>query len=71
LNISNNPLLDEGLKHLSDSLTFFENLHTLNVANCSFHFSGFEHLMKTLQFNKRIEYLNVSGNNLKKVILKY
>jgi Ran GTPase-activating protein (RanGAP) involved in mRNA processing and transport len=66
LNISNNPLLDEGLKHLSDSLTFFQNLHTLNVANCSFHFSGFEHLMKTLQFNKRIEYLNVSGNNLKK-----
>ena len=66
LNISNNPLLDEGLKCLSTKLKNLQNLHKLNVSNCNFQFPGFEHLIHTLQFNKRIEYLNVSGNDLKK-----
>jgi len=65
LNISNNPILDEGLKRLTDSLKNFNNLHKLNVSNCGFEFPGFEHLINALQFIKRIEYLNVSGNNLK------
>ena len=65
LNISNNPILDEGIKKLTDSLKNFNNLHKLNVSNCGFEFPGFEHLMNALQFLKRIEYLNISGNNIK------
>ena len=64
LNISNNPILDEGIKKLTDSLKNFNNLHKLNVSNCSFEFPGFEHLINALQFIKRIEYLNISGNNI-------
>ena len=65
LNISNNPILDIGIKKLTDSLKNFNNLHKLNVSNCNFEFPGFEHLMNALQFIKRIEYLNISGNNIK------
>jgi len=65
LNLSNNPILDEGIKKLTDSLKNFNNLHRLNVSNCGFEFSGFEHLLNALQFIKRIEYLNISGNNIK------
>ena len=65
LNISNNPILDEGVKKLTNSLKNFNNLHNLNISNCGFEFPGFEHLLNALQFIKRIEYLNVSGNNLK------
>ena len=65
LNISNNPILDEGIKKLTDSLKNFNNLHKLNVSNCGFEFPGFEHLMNALQFIKRIEFLNISGNNIK------
>ena len=65
LNISNNPLLNEGLKKLTDSFKNFQNLHQLNVSNCGFEFPGFEYLIVGLQFNKRIDFLNVSGNNIK------
>ena len=65
LNISNNPILDEGIKKITDCLKNFTNLHKLNISNCGFGFSGFEHLMNALQFMKRIEYLNISGNNIK------
>ena len=65
LNISNNPILDVGIKKLTDSIKNFNNLHKLNVSNCSFEFPGFEHLINALQFIKRIEYLNISGNNIK------
>ena len=65
LNISNNPILDEGIKKLTDSLKNFNNLHKLNVSNCGFEFPGFEHLMNALQSIKRIEYLNISGNYIK------
>ena len=65
LNISNNPILDEGIKKLTDYLKIFNNLRKLNISNCGFEFPGFEHLMNALQSIKRIEYLNVSGNNIK------
>ena len=65
LNISNNPILDEGIKKLTDSLKNFNTLNKLNVSNCGFEFPGFEHLMNALQFFKRIEFLNISGNNIK------
>ena len=65
LNLSNNPIMDEGLKKLTDSLKNFNSLHRLNVSNCGFEFPGFEHLINALQYIKRIEYLNVSGNNIK------
>ena len=65
LNISNNPILDVGIKKLTDSLKNFNNLTKLNVSNCGFEFPGFEHLMNVLQFLKRIEFLNISGNNIK------
>ena len=65
LNISNNPILDIGIKKLTDCLKNFNNLNKLNVSYCGFEFPGFEHLMNLLQYIKRIEYLNISGNNIK------
>ena len=65
LNISYNPILNNGLKKLTHSLKNFQNLHKLNVSNCSFEFPGFQYLINGIQFIKRLEYLNVSGNNLK------
>ena len=65
LNISNNPILDEGIKKLTDSLSNFPNLCSLNVSNCGILFDGFEYLISSLQIYKRIEHLNISGNNLK------
>ena len=65
LNISNNPILDEGLICLTENLKHFQNLHKLNISNCSFEFKGFQFLLNVLQYTKRIEYLNVSGNKLK------
>ena len=64
LNISNNPILDDGLKKLTDSLKNFQNLHKLNISNCDFGYPGFEYLINALQTIKRIEYLNVSKNYL-------
>ena len=64
LNISNNPILDDGLKKLTDSLKNFQNLHKLNISNCDFGYSGFEYLINALQTIKRIEHLNVSKNYL-------
>ena len=65
LDISYNPILDGGLKMLTSSLKYFQNLKKLNLAYCSFQFPGFECLLNALQFNKKIEYLNVSGNDIK------
>ena len=65
LNISNNPILDIGIKKLTDSLKNFNSLNKLNISYCGFEFLGFEHLMNALQYIKRIEYLNISGNNIK------
>ena len=67
LNISYNPILDIGIKKLTDSLKNFNNLNRLNISYCGFEFPGFEHLMNALQYIKRIEYLNISGNNIKSV----
>jgi hypothetical protein len=64
LNISNNPILDDGLKKLTDSLKIFQNLHKLNISNCDFGYPGFEYLINALQTIKRIEHLNVSKNYL-------
>lgn len=64
LNISNNPILDDGLKKLTDSLKNFQNLHKLNISNCDFGYPGFEYLINALQTIKRIEHLNVSKNYL-------
>ena len=65
LNISNNPLLNDGIKLITDSLKNFINLRKLNISNCKFEFPGFEYLLNVLQNMKRIEYLNVSRNNLR------
>ena len=64
LNISNNPILDDGLKKLTDSLKNFQNLHKLNISNCDFGYPGFEYLINALQTIKRIDHLNVSKNYL-------
>ena len=65
LNLSQNKLLDAGIKILSNSLQFFPNLHKLNLSNCGFEFNGFEYLMTSLSTFKTLSSLNVSGNILK------
>ena len=65
LNLSYNPLLNDGVKMLTESFKNFHNLKKLNLAFCSFEFPGFECLLTALRFNKKIEYLNISGNNIK------
>ena len=65
LNLSNNQLLDSGIKILSNSLKFFPNLRELNISNCGFEFIGFEYLIKSLSLYKNIFSLNISGNIIK------
>ena len=65
LNLSQNKLLDAGIKILSNSLKFFPNLRKLNLSNCGFEFNGFEYLIKSLSLYKTISNLNISGNILK------
>ena len=64
-NLSNNQLLDSGIKALSNSLQFFPNLRELNISNCGFEFKGFEYLIKSLTLYKNIWTLNISGNVIK------
>ena len=65
LNISQNKLLDSGIKILSNSLKYFPNLQELNISNCDFEFNGFEYLLQILSTYKNISSLNVSGNEIK------
>jgi len=65
LNISQNHLLDSGIKILSNSLKNFPNLRDLNLSNCDFEFNGFHYLLKELSKIKNIYKLDISGNNLK------
>ena len=65
LNISQNQLLDSGIKILSNSLKYFPNLQELNISNCGFEFNGFEYLLQILSTCKNISSLNVSGNEIK------
>ena len=64
-NLSNNQLLDSGIKALSNSLQFFPNLRELNISSCGFEFKGFEYLIKSLTLYKNIWTLNISGNVIK------
>ena len=65
LNISQNQLLDSGIKVLSNSLQYFPNLQELNVSNCGFEFKGFEYLLNAFSSYKNLSSLNVSGNDIK------
>ena len=66
LNLSNNKILDSGIKILTNSLQNFPNLNELSLSNCGFEFNGFQYLIKLLSDNKTpINKLNISGNYLK------
>lgn len=64
LNLSNNPIHNDGLIKLTDSLKCFPNIRKLNISNCNIKFKGFNYLLLHLQNIKRIDTLNISGNNL-------
>ena len=64
LNLSNNPILDEGLIILTNSLRHFPDLRVIQVSNCGIEFGGFKELLKILQSVRRIETVDISKNKL-------
>ena len=64
INLSNNPILDEGLITFANSLRHFPELRILNISNCGIEFKGFKELLKVLQSVRRIETLDISKNKL-------
>ena len=64
INLSNNPILDEGLEILANSLRHFPELRAINVSNCGIQYKGFKELLKILQSVRRIESLDISKNKL-------
>lgn len=65
LNISGNPIGNEGVIKLTESLKNFPNLKKINVSNCQIEFKGAYYLLMELQNKKRIDSVNLSGNDIR------
>lgn len=64
LNISSNPIKNEGLMKIAGCLGNFSLIRKLNVSNCGIDFKGFYDLIINLQNIKRLESLDISENDL-------
>lgn len=64
INLSNNPILDDGLITFTHSLRHFPELREINISNCGIEFKGFKELLSTLQSVRRINSLDISNNKL-------
>ena len=62
LDISNNPIGDDGISALSDGLHVNTTLIQLVVHKCEVHSEGAKTIAKMLQANKTLKYLNISNN---------
>ena len=64
LNMSNNPIQNEGVIKFTDCLKSFPNIKKLNLSNCKIAFKGLYYLLLNLQNVKRIDTLNISNNDI-------
>lgn len=65
LNLSGNPIGNEGLIKLTESLKNFQVLKKLNLSSCQIEFKGASYLLMDLQNKKRIDSVNLSGNDIR------
>ena len=64
LEISDNPIGDDGISAISDSLHINKSLIQLVAFNCEFHSKGAKSVAKMLQANKTLKYLDISENQI-------
>ena len=64
LEISDNPIGDDGISAISDSLHINKSLIQLVAFNCEFHSKGAKSIAKMLQANKTLKYLDISKNQI-------
>ena len=64
LDISCNPVGDDGISTISDGLHRNTTLIQLVARSCEFHSKGAENVAKMLQLNKTLKYLDISGNHI-------
>ena len=64
LDISYNPIGDDGISALSDGLHVNTTLVQLIAHNCEFCSKGAESVATMLQTNKTLKYLNISSNQI-------
>jgi len=65
LNLSGNPLGNEGIKVVACGLMFRSKLRYLNVANCNFNLDGAYSFLGTLGKNHSVETAIIDRNDLK------
>ena len=64
LNISDNPVGDDGISVISDGLYINATLIQLVARSCEFHSKGAKSIGEMLQTNKTLKYLDISGNHI-------
>ena len=64
LDISDNPVGDDGISAISDGLHDNTTLIQLVACSCEFHSKGAESIAKMLLTNKTLKYLDISGNHI-------
>ena len=64
LHIAGNPIGDDGISAISDSLHFNTTLIQLVARTCKFCVKGAESLAKMLQVNKILTHLDISNNDI-------
>ena len=64
LEISDNPIGDDGISAISDNLHVNTTLIQLVARNCEFHSKGAKAVAKMLEVNKTLKYLDISKNHI-------
>ena len=64
LDISENPVGDDGISAISDGLHVNTTLIQLLVHSCEFHSKGAKSIAEMLQTNKTLKYLEISDNHI-------
>ena len=64
LDLSHNPIEDEGIKHIAQLVTNNHSLYQLNLRGCGITDRGVECLASSLEGNNSLEILDILGNEL-------
>ena len=64
LDLSHNPIEDEGIKHIAQLVTNNHSLYQLNLRGCGITDRGVECLASSLEGNISLEILDILGNEL-------
>ena len=70
INLSNNPISDEGVNHIVEFVSNNRSLYQLTLNRCGIGDKGFEALGNCLTVNTTLKILHLSGNRLTDVGLK-